>query len=435
MRDADTIVALSSGGLPAGVAIIRLSGHLVPKILSEVVGKLPSPRNLEYQKFKAGSEIIDQGLVAFFPAPFSFTGEDCAELHAHGSVAVVRALLNYLSSLDGVRLADPGEFTRRAFENGKMDLVEVEGLSDLIIAETENQREIALSRMSGGLTHHIESWRQQLLALRAEIEARLDFSDEGDVAEQLPRSFQKQLRALDEEFRTALKEASGGRIIREGFRVALAGLPNAGKSSLINALVDSDLAIVSTEAGTTRDVREVPLDIDGQLVIFVDMAGLTDTDSIAEAEGVRRARQEIAQADLVLWLLAPDQELASGYLEQDADYLVVGSKSDLGDHHVKVDLRISIIEKTGLDALMDRVKKALDKSISNKHSALLCRVRDQEAISTARERLKVAIEHLNEPEIAADALRQSSDALARLLGKLDPEHILGEIFSSFCIGK
>jgi tRNA modification GTPase len=305
MREGDTIVALSSGTLPSGVAVIRMSGPAVPELLRRHVGGVPKARRLTLMRIGAQTE-LDSGLVAYFPAPRSFTGEECAELQVHGSPAGVRAILRTLAAEEGVRLAEAGEFTRRAFENGKLDLTEVEGLGDLIEAETENQRRQALARYEGGLSRRIDGWRETLLDLRAEIEARLDFSDEGDVDEVLPESFGAVLAGLKADLAEALASLTRGRIVREGVRVALAGPPNAGKSSLLNALAKSDIAIVTDEAGTTRDVREVPVDLGGQLVILVDLAGLRDTDSKAEAEGVRRARAEIARADLVLWLMAPD---------------------------------------------------------------------------------------------------------------------------------
>ena len=304
MISSDTIVALSSGAPPSGVAVIRLSGPSTKDLLCAVAGPLPPPRQLTLRPI--GTEtVLDRGLIVFFPAPHSFTGEDCAELQVHGSPAGVRAILKLLTHL-GARLAEAGEFTRRAFENGKLDLVEIEGLGDLLEAETENQRRQALARFEGGLSQQVDAWRNQLLDLRAEIEARLDFSDEGDVDEALPPSFADAISALRLQLETALASVEHGRITREGIRVALAGAPNAGKSSLINALARSDIAIVTDEAGTTRDVREVPLDIAGQLYILLDLAGLRDTDSKAEAEGIRRARSAIETADILLWLTAPD---------------------------------------------------------------------------------------------------------------------------------
>src|SRR4051812_43597022 len=261
------------------------------------------------------------------PGPGSFTGEDTAELQVHGSAVVVRALLRGIAAMPGLRLAEAGEFTRRAFLNGKLDLTEVEGLGDLIEAETETQRAQAVARLAGGLSDKIGGWRDRLLDARAEIEARLDFSDESDVAEEMPPAVVASVEHLSVELAEAIESVGRGRIVREGLRVALAGPPNVGKSSLLNALSKSDLAIVSDEPGTTRDVREVSLDLGGRLVILVDMAGLRPTDSGAEAEGVRRAEAEIEGADLVLWLVAPD--VAPLDPPERTPLWTVGTKSDI----------------------------------------------------------------------------------------------------------
>ncbi|HEY9013388.1 MAG TPA: GTPase, partial [Devosia sp.] len=250
MRAGDTIVALSSGALPSGIAVIRVSGPAAGTILQSISPKGAEPRRLLLADIRLGGEVLDRGLVAWMPAPHSFTGEDCLELQVHGSAAVVKAMLREITRFPDTRLAEAGEFTRRAFENGKLDLTEVEGLGDLIAAETESQRKQALARAGGGLSRQLDSWRERLLDLRAEIEARLDFSDESDVDE-LPAGLVEALEELQREFAEASLSVSGGRIVREGFRVALAGRPNAGKSSLLNALAKSDVAIVTDEEGTT----------------------------------------------------------------------------------------------------------------------------------------------------------------------------------------
>lgn len=436
MTGDDTIVALSSGALPSGVAIIRLSGPRVEMILRELVGSVPAPRMLQLRDFAKGSMVFDRGLVAYFPAPFSFTGEDCAEFHVHGSSAIVRAMLSAITAFDEVRLAREGEFSRRAFDNGKLDLSEIEGLSDLIEAETESQRIQALGRMAGGLSDRIDNWREQLLYMRAELEAHLDFSDEGDVGKDLSSVFERKMLELYDDLNEALAGVNHGRIIREGFRVALAGPVNAGKSSLINRLVKSDLAIVSEEAGTTRDVREVPLDIDGQLVIFVDMAGIRQSDSIAETEGVKRALKEIADSDLTLWLIPPDCDGEPELPKGRAPIVRLASKIDLGRSEKQFDLAISTKTGEGIDELLCLVKRNITANDMNEPGSLLfSRARDKEAIEIALSQIIIARNMIGEPEIAADALRQAGDALARLLGKLEPEHILGQIFSSFCIGK
>lgn len=428
MRAGDTIVALSSGAPPSGVAVIRLSGPQVSRILTEIIGDLPQPRQLSLRPIGRES-LLDRGLVAWFPAPHSFTGEDCAELQVHGSPAGVRAILKLITA-KGARLAEAGEFTRRAFENGKLDLVKIEGLGDLLEAETENQRRQALARFEGGLSQRIEGWRDQLLDLRAEIEARLDFSDEGDVAE-LPASFAASIASLETELSTALASVEHGRIIREGIRVALAGAPNVGKSSLLNALAKSDIAIVTDEAGTTRDVREVPLDIGGQLYILLDLAGLRETDSKAEAEGVRRARAAIEQADIVLWLAAPDIPNAMDKSPQLS--ILVGTKLDQG---VVPGMEVSVSAQTGqgLEQLLSRIS-AIGHTLATGEPSLLSRERDRLALEAASAALQAAVRQVTMPELAAESLRVASQALERLVGRLDAERVLDRLFASFCIGK
>lgn len=426
----DTIIALSSGAPPSGVAVIRLSGPGTAALVHDVAGILPEPRKLTLRPVGQTS-LLDRGLVAWFPGPHSFTGEDCAELQVHGSPAGVRAILNHLTS-KGARLAEAGEFTRRAFENGKLDLVEIEGLGDLLDAETENQRRQALARFEGGLSQRIDIWRNSLLDLRAEIEARLDFSDEGDVDDVLPEAFGASIDTLRTDIGEALASIEHGRIVREGIRVALAGAPNAGKSSLLNALAKSDIAIVTDEAGTTRDVREVPLDINGQLYILLDLAGLRETDSKAEAEGIRRARVAIEQADIILWLAAPDL-IEHHDMSREAADIVVGTKLDLGAVP-NVDIAISTITGEGLARLTELIQD-IGTNLVGGEPPLLSRERDRVALTSALDALTASTTLLNRPELAAESLRIASQALERLVGRLDAERVLDRLFASFCIGK
>ncbi|WP_442874128.1 tRNA uridine-5-carboxymethylaminomethyl(34) synthesis GTPase MnmE [Devosia sp. SL43] len=423
-------MALSSGAPPSGVAVIRLSGPDTAAILNDIAGTIPEPRRLTLRPIGRES-VLDRGLVAWFPAPHSFTGEDCAELQVHGSPAGVRAILKLITG-KGARLAEAGEFTRRAFENGKLDLVEIEGLGDLLEAETENQRRQALARFEGGVSQRIDAWRDQLLDLRAEIEARLDFSDEGDVADALPASFGTQLADLSADIAAALASVEHGRIVREGIRVALAGAPNAGKSSLLNALARSDIAIVTDEAGTTRDVREVPLDINGQLYILLDLAGLRATDSKAEAEGVRRARLAIEQADIVLWLSAPEIADVDPTQRSAAD-IRVGTKSDLATA-CDVDIAVSAATGQGLVELLAAIER-LGQQLVGGEPSLLSHERDRLALASAVDALTMSRRQLEVPELAAESLRLASQALERMLGRLDAERVLDRLFASFCIGK
>ncbi len=429
--DTDTIVALSSGALPAGVAIIRLSGPATRALLEQLSSPLPEPRRLALRTLRLAGVPVDTGLVAWMPAPHSFTGEDTAELQVHGSPAVVRALLRGLAALPGVRLAAAGEFTRRAFLNGRLDLTEVEGLGDLIAAETETQRQQAVARLAGGISERVAGWRTTLLDARAEIEARLDFSDEGDVPPALPPQLHAEMRALAAELQEAAESVGRGRIVREGLRVALAGPPNVGKSSLLNALARSDLAIVSDEPGTTRDVREVALDLGGRLVVLVDMAGLRATESRAEAEGVRRAEAEIARADLVLWLLAPD--VTPLPLPAAAPLWTVGTKADLGP--VAADHVLSVATGAGLGGLMAALTGFAEAAAGAGAPALVSRERDLAALTAAQAALHGFLGEAASDEIAAEQLRQAGLALERLVGRIDTEQVLDRLFAAFCIGK
>lgn len=433
MRDGDTIVALSSGSVPSGVAIIRISGPAAGLLLRALLGTLPEPRRLTLAEIGLAGEVLDRGLVAWFPAPHSFTGEDCAELQVHGSPAVVRALLRGISAQPGVRLAEAGEFTRRAFENGKLDLTEVEGLGDLIAAETESQRKQALARLGGGLSQQLERWRERLLDARAEIEAQLDFADESDVGDIGPQ-FLLDLSDLRDEILAAEESVSRGRIVREGLRVALAGPPNAGKSSLLNALAKSDVAIVTDEPGTTRDVREVAINLGGQLVILVDMAGLRETASKAEAEGVRRAKSEISAADLVLWLEAPDVGGGEFEAPDGAPVWTVATKADLGASAAAA-LAVSSLTGAGLNELVSRLEAFAADAVGSGVPALVSRERDRAALEQAALAIGEAIAQTQHPEFCAEALRRASYSLERLLGRMDAESVLDHLFSAFCIGK
>jgi tRNA modification GTPase len=430
LRAGDTIVALSSGALPSGVAVIRLSGPQ-SRVVAEML--LPgglTPRRLVLADIRLGGEVLDRGLVAWMPGPHSFTGEDCLELQVHGSPATVRAILREITRLTDTRLAEAGEFTRRAFENGKLDLTEVEALGDLLAAETEGQRRQALARAAGGLSRQLDGWRERLLDARAEIEARLDFSDEGDVEAALPESLQADLQQLRQEFFAAAQSVTGGRIVREGFRVALAGRPNAGKSSLLNALARSEEAIVTDEPGTTRDLKEVPLDINGQLVILIDMAGLRETDSKAEAEGVRRARTAIDGADLVVWLQPVDDPAPDNMIP--AGTLTVATKGDLPGAPSNA---ISTLTGQGVAALLETIAARAADALRGVEAPLVSRERDRLALEAAADAVLRALSELQDEELAAEGLRQASQALERLLGRMDAESVLDRLFLAFCIGK
>ena len=326
----DTIYALSSGSLPSGVAVVRLSGPQAGAVITALAGALPEPRKAALRSIRGRNDSeIDRGLVLWFPGPGSFTGEDSAEFHLHGGRAVVDRLLEELSGFDGLRMAETGEFSRRAFANGKFDLTEAEGLADLIASETEAQRVLALSQASGALKELYEDWQRRLLHARAMIEAEIDFADEEDVPGSVSEQVWADMAALSNEMTDHLAGAKRANAVREGFRIVIVGAPNAGKSSLMNALAGSDVAIVSEEPGTTRDVLEARLSIGGQLVIVIDTAGIREDAGAVEAEGIRRALARAAEADLVLHLSETGSWDAIADVEN-APIWRIATKADLG---------------------------------------------------------------------------------------------------------
>jgi len=444
MGEQYSIVALASGTLPCAIAVIKVSGPECAFILAKFLDTPPIARRLCVREIvdPVTGGVIDKAMVVSFPGPGSFTGEDCLEFHVHGSRAIVNRLLQRLQEIPLVRLAEPGEFARRAFENGRMDLTEIEGLGDLIAADTESQRVLALARMSGELGHRIKYWRQQLVNCLANIEAYLDFSEEEDVGEADIGSLITRVTGIIAEFRTALAGFDHGRIVREGFRVGIGGAPNVGKSSLLNYLVGSDAAIVTEEAGTTRDVKEVAVDLAGQLVIFFDGAGIRDATSKAEIEGVRRAKLMLAGSDLVIWLrsvLAPDDD---GWLPDGKNVLEVVNKCDLAPGN-GCGVEISVKTGMGMDNLLLEIKKIINKTRRLDGSVLLSRARDREAIDSGLRALEAALNSLKQEgaqgilELIAEDLRRAIFSLQRLLGLgiVDAENVLDELFSGFCIGK
>ena len=435
MSHPTTIVALSSGSLPSGVAIIRLSGPAAFSAIASLAGTLPEPRHLSLRTLRDDTgEPLDQGLIATFPAPNSFTGEDCAELQVHGSPAGVKAILAALTAMPGIVLAGPGDFTRRAFENGKLDLTAIEGLGDLLAAETETQRRQALARLEGGLAEKIVLWRGLLLDSRAEIEARLDFSDEDDVPFELPAHFTEDLETLAAALQEALDGYERGRITREGFRIVLAGAPNAGKSSLLNALAGSDLAIVTPEARTTRDTKDVSIDLGGQLVTLTDTAGLRDTESLAEGEGIRRAHLAMQAADLVLLLTAPDTDTPS-IASIPTPVWTIATKIDLADDRSQADLSLSAHTGQGIPLLIERLERHIEQRFGASEPGLVSHLRDKEALGSAITHVRAGLARVDQPELCAEELRRAADTLAGLIGLMDSEAVLDRLFVGFCIGK
>lgn len=438
-----TIYALSSGHGKAGVAVIRISGPAARETLRRIAGALPRPRvaTLRVLRDPATGDVLDHSLIIWFPAPASFSGEDVAELHVHGGRAVLERIFRALAAMDGLRHAEAGEFARRAFENGKMDLTEVEGLADLINAETEAQRRQAIRQSSGALGAIYEGWRARLIDALAGVEAELDFSDEGDVPDEVAGRARAIVREMRGEIAAHLADKRGGEILRDGFRIVIAGPPNAGKSSLLNALARRDAAIVSAEAGTTRDVIEVRLDLGGYPVILMDTAGLREASGEVEREGIRRTLERAKEADLVLWLADATDPVsyapAALPMESSAAALCAINKVDLADGPFPSGaLPISVKTGEGLDSLIERLAAEARLAIDIGESPSITRARHRHEL----ERCAAALDRFMagrfaDLELRAEDLREAAAALGRLTGRIDVEDVLDKIFADFCIGK
>lgn len=431
----DTIVALSSGALPSGVAVVRVSGPHCQLIVDKHISKSLTPRTVSLVPFMdpGTGEILDLCLALFFSRPKSFTGEDCLELHLHGGRAVVQAVLNSVTSHQGIRLAEAGEFSRRAFENRKLDLTEVEGIADLVSSETEAQRKQALSQTRGDSRETFEGWRKRLIHMRAMIEAELDFSEEEDVPEEISNEGFKEVQLLKNEIEAHLNDNRSGEIIRDGFKIALMGKPNAGKSSLLNALAKRDVAIVTHEAGTTRDVLDVHLDIAGYSVIVSDTAGLRESDNIVEAEGIKRAKMRGEDADLVIWLSDIDDDDGKPDLEY-RNVLYLKSKDDASQ--LSPPDSISVRTGHGMNALLLEIEKIIDRRLTQSESGLINRLRYRLAIEECVAHLNHVLDNVQlDVELKAETLRHASDCIGRITGRIDVEDLLDVIFSEFCVGK
>jgi tRNA modification GTPase len=440
MRTTDTVVAVATARGRAGVAIIRISGRQARFVFETITGSPALPRivQLRHLRDPATDMVIDRALTLYFSGPSSFTGEDVCEFHIHGSPAVSAKLLFVILDLGAdIRLAEPGEFTRRAFENGRMNLVEVEALADLIDSETEWQRRQAMAQLDGGLGRAAAVWREMLIEASAQIEADLDFSDEADVgdgASQRARDISCHVEGL---IVSALKSSRSGERVRDGFTVVILGPPNVGKSSLVNCIAGRDVAIVSDQAGTTRDLIEVACDLDGMPVIFVDTAGIRENAGLVEREGIRRALERSKRADCILALTSHD--LVSGdsadiQLPTDIPVIRVSMKADEAGHVSEEGLlAVSTLTGQGIDHLMNRVVEVLGHQ-SSPEPALVTRKRHVEALSYARSALERA--SIGEQgELVAEDIRIAMRALERLIGSVDVDDVLDQLFSSFCIGK
>jgi tRNA modification GTPase len=442
-----TIFALSSGLGRAGVAVIRISGPTAGLVLDRMAPPRPLPRRAALRRVRdpQTAEVLDEALALWFPGPKSETGEDMAELHVHGGRAVVAGVLAALGGIEGCRLAEPGEFARRAFEGGKLDLTGVEGLADLIDAETAAQRRQALRQAGGGLARLYEGWRSRLIETLALVEAAIDFSDEADVTSQSLLTARAQAEALHKAIADHLNDGRRGEIIREGLHVVLAGPPNVGKSSLLNALAQREVAIVSDEPGTTRDVIEVKLDLRGLAIVVSDTAGLRAAVGKVEQEGVRRALARARTADLVVWLTDATNpqpvpiEVANAQAAETGHLLIVANKIDcVGDERpaAAYGAHVAVSATTGahLEALTACLADHAHRRLGDSETVALTQARHRAALQACAADLRgfLAAQAL---ELGAEDLRRASRALGRLTGRVDVEDVLDQVFGRFCIGK
>lgn len=433
----DTIFALSSGSGAAGIAIIRISGPDARAALTALVGGVPAPRKavLRIVREPATGEKIDSGVILFFPGPNSFTGEDLVELQVHGSLAVIREIFRSLGAMPRLRAAEAGEFSHRAFINGKMDLIEVEALGDLLTAETGAQARLARVYQQN-LRIAAGRWREGLLSILSLTEAYIDFSDEGDVGNKIDSSTKQKIETLAQEIEETITGLATAERVRRGYRIAVLGPPNAGKSSLINALAKRDVAITSAIPGTTRDTIEVHLDLDGLPVILIDTAGLRDSDDPLELVGIERAKAAAMNADLVLWLSPVTQKVASPF----ADAMIAFSKSDEIDSaaiSLSENVLLSASTGYGLGQLVEQLKQQAERSLHiDAESILVGHERQASELKLAVLALRrAAFANADFLEIRAEELRAARLHLDRLTGRIAYDEVLGAIFSRFCIGK
>jgi len=445
-RRGETIFALSSAAGRAGVAVVRVSGPRARGALEALAGEAPEPRLMRLAPLRdpANGEVLDKALVVWFQSPRSFTGEDVAEFHIHGGRAVTAGLIEALGRLEGMRPAAAGEFARRAFDNGKLDLTAVEGLADLVNAETQAQRRQALRQSEGRLGAQYEAWRAQLLRALALVEAALDFSDEADVPGEVERQARPVVTGLVSAIAAHLDDAHRGERLREGYRVLIAGAPNAGKSSLLNALAGREAAIVTEEAGTTRDVIEVHLDLGGLPVLVMDTAGIREAAGGVEREGIARAFKRAEDADLVIWLVdaaAPQWRPPAELTRAAAELLVIRNKIDLKEtgqvpDYIDQIIDISVENYENIDLLSGEIAARAGAAPELGEAPQLTRARHRRELETCRAALE---RFLGEPfaalELRAEDLRQAAAALGRVTGRVGVEDVLDKLFAEFCIGK
>ncbi len=439
-----TIFALASAQGRAGVSIIRLSGDKALWAAGQLVTKPLTPRLATYAALVWQGETIDQAVVIWFKTPYSFTGEDCVEFHVHGSRAVLDRLYTIFIEL-GLVLAGPGEFSRRALENNKLDLTQAEAISDLVEAESEAQRKQALTQLDGGLKRQYEAWRAELLDLMARLEVYIDFPDE-DLPDDLSQAILTRIAIIEDKLSAAIADAGRGRQIREGYRIVILGEPNAGKSSLFNALLKAEAAIVTPIAGTTRDIIEAQLRIGPYSVLLYDTAGLRETAELVEAEGIRRARAKAGEADLRLWVVdASDPALPDDFRDGD---LLIFNKLDEASSEQKTAVErlrvsretsvfgVSVVQGQGISELVAAIETLVDEALSAQTFPAATRQRHIDRLTEARDQLTIARENgLRVPELAAENVRSALGAFDALFGRYDVENVLDLIFSTFCIGK
>jgi tRNA modification GTPase len=442
---AATIFALSSGHGRAGVAVIRVSGPAAREVLQRMGAPMPRPRFAGLRRIRnaATGELIDQGLVLWFPGPKSETGEDMAELQVHGGRAVIAATLEAIGLIEGCRLAEPGEFARRAFQNGKIDLTAAEGLADLVDAETAAQRRQALRQSEGALAARYQDWRRRLLEAMALLEAAIDFSDEPDIAADTAAKARCAVESLCGEIAAHLDDGHRGEVIRDGFQVVLAGPPNVGKSSLLNALARRDVAIVSPEAGTTRDVIEIKLDLEGLPIVISDTAGIREAEGGVEQEGIRRTVGRARAADLVVWLTdASDAAAASPPCALPKERMLrVANKCDLLEKRALKPLpdgaiAVSATTGLGLERLTRHIAAIARARLGDNEAPALTQARHRLQLDDCRASLRGFLAApIAELELRAEDLRRAAQAIGRLIGAVDAEDVLDAIFGRFCIGK
>ncbi len=442
-----TIYALSSGAGVSGIAVIRISGKDTSKIINQISdGGQPKARVATIKKFNKinTSELIDEGLLIWFPGPESYTGEDMAEIHVHGSIAVVRSILDEFSKIENCRLAEPGEFTKIAFQNGKINLLKAESISDLISAETEIQRQQAVKIMSGRSSEKFNSLREKLLKILSNVEAKIDFPED-DLPEDVITNIKIDAEKIRNEIEKILSDQKVGERIREGFKIAIIGPANAGKSSLLNYLSNRDVAIVSEIAGTTRDVIEAHLNLDGYPVVISDTAGIRESKDEIEKKGIKLALKRAEDADLNIIVIEPKSVDFTGFLNDlvSEKSIIVINKIDLGYKNINQKFSkfnpifLSIKNETNLDELINRIKDKLKNKFVNSNETFITRERHRQSLEACVQNLKNFEEKNSKEDFdkAAEDLRLATRHLGMIVGKVDVEEILGSIFSDFCIGK